>query len=129
MLPCPCILSKNSTELPMEYVVGRVTERKEELLSYKQNKENVMELPEFTKEEIEEIVNALERSYEVAAQDFGMYGTIDRDEAWELAADADRPVTLGNLDPKLYSRLLLSDGETKEKIKLKAFPYKHYEVM
>jgi hypothetical protein len=88
-----------------------------------------MELPEFTKEEIEEIVNALERSYEVAAQDFGMYGTIDRDEVWELAADADRPVNLGNLDPKLYSRLLLSDGETKEKIKLKAFPYKHYEVM
>lgn len=88
-----------------------------------------MKLPEFTKEEIEEIVNALERSFEIAAQDFGGNGIIDRDEAWELAADADRPVTLGNLDPKLYSRLLLSDGDTKEKIKFEAFPYKYYEVM
>ena len=83
---------------------------------------------EFTEKELKEIVEALRDSYEAVAQDLGETGYISRDEVWELAADASRPVMFGDLDTELYNRMIESDRKTKDEIKMRAFPHKHYEV-
>jgi hypothetical protein len=83
----------------------------------------------FTEKEEEELVNGFRMAWEAIADDYLQMTEekeIDREEAFEAACDADRPVEYGEVGRELMLRFYKVSREEQERLGLLAFPDQHY---